>query len=375
MTMYGPNTPLEWARKACDSLMDIYADAGSLPPAHRWHYHQGVFLCGMEQLWEVAQEEKYIRYIQQYVDDLVDEWGNLYFARDELDAVQAGLLLFTLDERTGAAKYRIAADKLRNQLLTLNRTSEGGYWHKDKYPYQMWLDGLYMAGVFSLKYANAFGETGLRAEVLRQEKLMRKYMRDEKSGLLYHAWDESRQMPWADPETGCSPEFWSRSLGWYGLAVSQFLDLLPAEEPGREELAGALSGFVDALIRYQHKESGLWYQVVDKGERPDNWLETSGSCLFVYTLAKAVQLGIVGEEAAQAAMRGYEGLTRVVEWDELGRLVVPDICIGTSAGDYDHYAARPKVKNDLHGVGVFVMACTQMETLISRMENQADVHV
>lgn len=375
MTMHGPDTPLAWARKACDSLMDTYADAGSLPPAHRWHYHQGVFLCGMEQLWEAAREEKYIRYIQQYVDDLVDEQGNLYFARDELDAVQAGLLLFTLYEQTGAAKYRIAADKLRNLLLTLNRTSEGGYWHKDKYPYQMWLDGLYMAGVYSLKYANAFGETGLRAEVLRQEKLMRKYMRDEKSGLLYHAWDESRRMPWADPVTGCSPEFWSRSLGWYGLALAQFLDLLPEEETGREELAGALSGFVDALIRYQDKESGLWYQVVDKGDRSDNWLETSGSCLFVYTLAKAVQQGIAGAEAGQAAMRGYEGLTRVVEWDEQGRLVVPDICIGTSAGDYEYYAARPKVKNDLHGVGAFVMACTQMNTFLSRMENQADVHV
>lgn len=144
-------------KKACDSLMDTY-QAGELPPAHRWHYHQGVFLCGMELLWEAVREDRYLEYIGQYVDDLVDDQGNFYFARDELDAVQAGLLLFTLHERTGKGKYRTAADKLRNLLLTVNRTAEGGYWHKDKYPYQMWLDGLYMAGVFSLKYANAYGE-------------------------------------------------------------------------------------------------------------------------------------------------------------------------------------------------------------------------
>lgn len=374
MTVRRPDTPIEWARKACDSLMDTYA-AGSLPPAHRWHYHQGVFLCGMELLWEAVQEDRYIEYIREYVDDLVDQQGNFYFARDELDAVQAGLLLFKLLERTGEAKYRIAAEKLRNLLLTLNKTSEGGYWHKDKYPYQMWLDGLYMAGVFSLKYATAFGEPELRQTVLHQERLMRKHMKDERTGLLYHAWDESRRMPWADPKTGCSPEFWSRSLGWYGLALSQFLDELPADEPGREELASALHDFVNALIRYQDPESGLWYQVVDKGDRPDNWLETSGSCLFVYSIVKAVQLGIVGEDALNAAKKGYEGLIRVVEWDEKDRFVMPDICIGTSAGDYDNYVTRPKVKNDLHGVGAFVMACVELESLWNRSENKQNVHV
>lgn len=373
MTVLRPETPIEWARKACDSLMATYA-AGSLPPAHRWHYHQGVFLCGMELLWEAVQEDRYIEYIREYVDDLVDQEGNFYFARDELDAVQAGLLLFRLLELTGEAKYRIAAEKLRNLLLTLNKTSEGGYWHKDKYPYQMWLDGLYMAGVFSLKYADAFGEPDLRQTVLHQERLMRKHMKDERTGLLYHAWDESRRMPWADPKTGCSPEFWSRSLGWYGLALSQFLDELPEDEPGRVELVGALHDFVEALIRYQDPESGLWYQVVDKGDRPDNWLETSGSCLFVYTIVKAVQHGIVGEDALNAAKKGYEGLIDVVEWDEQDRFVMPDICIGTSAGDYDNYVTRPKVKNDLHGVGAFVMACVEMESLWNRSENKQNVH-
>lgn len=173
-------------------------------------------------------------------------------------------------------------------------------------------------------------------------------------------------MPWSNPETGCSPEFWSRSLGWYGLALSQFLDLLPSHDSARTELSTTLRDFVDALIRYQDQKSGLWYQVVDKGHEPDNWLETSGSCLFVYTIAKAVKHGVVSDVtiATAAAKKGYEGLTKVIQWDEHNRLVLPDICIGTSAGDYESYVTRPKVKNDLHGVGALVMACVEIQSML-----------
>lgn len=363
MLKHVTKTPIEWAKAACDSLMSMYLPE-ELPPAGRWHYHQGVFLCGMEMLWEANRDERYDAYIKCYVDKLVDEHGNFDFARDELDAIQPGLLLFRLDERNEERKYRIAAEKLRSLFHTLNRTSEGGFWHKDKYPYNMWLDGLYMGGVFALKYANAYGDTSLRDMVLYQESLMRRHMKDERTGLLFHAWDESRKMPWADPVTGCSPEFWARSLGWYGLAVAQFLDELPEEAPGWSELAASLTDFVQALVRYQDAGSGLWYQVVDKGDRPDNWLETSGTCLFVYAIAKAYKRGLAGEEALQAAKRGYEGLLKAVRSDDQGRFILPDICIGTSAGDYENYVTRPTSQNDLHGVGAFVMACIEMQELI-----------
>lgn len=364
-------TPLDWARAACDSLMSAYEPEG-LPPAGRWHYHQGVYLCGMEMVWERTREDRYDAYIKRYVDKLVDENGNFDFARDELDAIQPGLLLFRLDERYGDKRYRIAADKLRGLFHTLHRTTEGGFWHKDKYAYNMWLDGLYMGGVFALKYANAYGDDGLRAMALHQEALMRRYMRDEATGLLYHAWDESRRMPWADPATGRSPEFWGRSLGWYVLAIAQFLDELPSDEAGaefsaaREELEASLAGVCKALLRYQDAASGLWHQVVDKGQLSDNWLETSCSSLFVYALAKAYKRGLIGEEGLAAARRGFAGLTRAAERDAEGRFVLPDICIGTSAGDYENYVTRPKSRNDLHGVGAFVMACAEMEELAER---------
>lgn len=356
--------PLDWARAACDSLMARYPSPVEMPPAHRWHYHQGVFLCGMEMLWAIVREDRYDAYIRDYVDGLVDADGNLLFARDELDAIQAGLLLFRLYERTGDPRYRAAAGKLRRLFDTLNRTSEGGFWHKDKYPYQMWLDGLYMGGVFALKYAAAFedrdGAAGLREMVLQQERLMRGHMRDARTGLLYHAWDESRRMPWANQATGCSPEFWGRSLGWYGLALAQFLDLLPEGEAGWDEWAAAQRDFLGAVVRYQDPASGLWHQVLDKGGATDNWLETSCSSLFVYALARGWRQGIVGEKGLAAARRGFRGLAAAMEWDEAGRFVMPGICIGTSAGDYENYVTRPTSRNDLHGVGAFVMACAAM---------------
>lgn len=350
--------PLKWAAAACDSLMNRYQPL-ELPPANRWHYHQGVFLAGMLEVWKETGDDRYVEYVREYADGLIDPHGNLYMRRDELDAIQAGLLLLELDERYGAedGRYRIAAAKLRGLFDTLNRTSEGGFWHKDKYPYQMWLDGLYMGGVFAVRYGMRYGEPGLADMAVRQERLMRSHMKDERTGLYFHAWDEKRQMPWADPATGCSPELWGRSLGWYGLALTDFLEALPDDHPSREELSRVLGEFVHALVRFQHRESGLWFQVVDRGDRPDNWLETSCSSLFVCAMARAVRFGCAGAPVWEAALAGYEGLLRILKADEHG-LVVPAICIGTSAGDYGHYVSRPAVDNDLHGVGAFVLACS-----------------
>lgn len=358
-----PQTPVEWAKAACDSLMTKFKPE-ELPPAKRWHYHAGIFLYGMLQVWEKTGEDVYLNYPKGYVDSLVDSNGNFFFARDELDAIMAGLLLFTLDEEFDDRRYRVAADKLRQLFNTLNRTTEGAFWHKDKYPYQMWLDGLYMGGVFAVIYAQKYDDPQLIEMVLDWEHLMRKHMSDERTGLLYHAWDESRQFPWANPDTGCSPEFWGRSLGWYGMALVDFLDELPADHPGRQELALVLNRFVHSIIGFQDEKTGLWYQVVDKGDRPDNWLETSCSSLFVYTISKAFQHGCVDESALEAARRGFRGLTERVYFDEEGRLVVPDICIGTSAGDYQNYITRPVSENDLHGMGAFILACAAIDGLV-----------
>ncbi|MEX1029058.1 MAG: glycoside hydrolase family 88 protein [Paenibacillaceae bacterium] len=361
--MIKPQTPLEWARSACDSLMTRF-EPHMLPPANAWHYHQGVYLYSMIRYWEQAGGDRYYQYVKDYVDLLIDERGNLIFRRDELDSMQAGLLLFTLDRNTADPRYKIAADKLMNILGTLNQTSEGGYWHKDKYPNQMWLDGLYMGGVFAVEYSYAYDQPIWLERVLYQEKLMRTYMHDDKTGLLYHAWDESKKMPWANPLTGCSPEFWGRSVGWYGMAIVDILDRIPESMQGREQLIASLGSLIQALAQFQDQDSGLWYQVLDKGDHHDNWLETSCSCLFIYTIAKAIADGYIGKEYVEVARKGYKGMLKKLYYDENELLVMPAICIGTSAGDFENYITRPVSENDLHGVGAFVLACVEISKIV-----------
>lgn len=350
------------AEQACQELMKTYAPS-QLPPANSWHYHQGVFLYGMQRVWEKTGKEEYYEYIKAYIDLLVDEQGNFLFDRDQLDSIQVGILLFPLLERSGERRYKIAADKLRSLFYTLNKTSEGGFWHKDKYPYQMWLDGLFMAGPFALMYNQWFNQTELIDQVLYQEKLMRSHMKDDKTGLLFHAWDEKKERPWADPATGCSPEFWGRSVGWYGTALVDILELLPGNHLGREELIQSLLNFAEGLAKFQDEKTGLWYQVVDKGGHPDNWPESSCTSLFVYTLAKSVENGYIDEKYLEAARKAYQGLLDHMIVANKEKWTMKGICIGTSAGDYDYYVSRPTSENDLHGVGAFILATMALQQL------------
>lgn len=350
------DSPLHIAEKACQTIMNTYSPA-ELPPANRWHYHQSVFLYGMLRVWEATGKEEYFEYTQAYVDNLLDEEGNFYFARDELDSIQVGILLFPLYKKTKNKKYLIAAKKLRHLLNTINKTSEGGFWHKDKYPYQMWLDGLFMAGPFMLMYSDEFEEPELIDLVLHQEKLMRKHMKDEKTELPYHAWDEKKVQPWANNETGCSPEFWGRSVGWYGTALIDLLALLEGKNHGQEMLVKELQQFITTIVSFQDTDSNLWYQIVDKGQKEDNWLESSCSALFIYTIAKAIKAGYVTDDYQEVVEKAYSGLLEHMVKVDGEKLELSGICIGTSAGKYDYYVSRPTSENDLHGMGAFILAC------------------
>ncbi|MCY8206376.1 unsaturated rhamnogalacturonyl hydrolase [Bacillus subtilis] len=356
-------SPLTYAEALAKTIMNTYT-VEELPPANRWHYHQGVFLCGVLRLWEATGEKRYFDYAKAYADLLIDDYGNLLFRRDELDAIQAGLILFPLYEQTKDERYVKAAKRLRGLYGTLNRTSEGGFWHKDGYPYQMWLDGLYMGGPFALKYANLKQEPELFDQVVLQESLMRKHTKDAKTGLFYHAWDEAKKMPWANEETGCSPEFWARSIGWYVMSLADMIEELPKKHPNRHVWKNTLQDMMESICRYQDKETGLWYQIVDKGDRSDNWLESSGSCLYMYALAKGINKGYLDRAYETTLLKAYQGLIQhKTETSEDGAFLVKDICVGTSAGFYDYYVSRERSTNDLHGAGAFILAMTELEPL------------
>ena len=288
-------TPLEYARQACDTLMRKYA-AEDLPPKGRFHYHQGVFLSGMYQTYEKCQEERYFQYMKDWVDSIIDEAGEIHtFNPGEMDDIQPGVLLYPLLEKTGEEKYRIALDRLASIFHTYPRNEEGGFWHKDVCPGQMWLDGLYMGGPICAEYAYRFGQPEYWEIVTKQALMMREKTEDPKTGLWYHAWDSLKQKEWADPKTGLSAEFWGRSMGWVPVAILNDLDFSPQDYEKRPQLEALVRDLLQALCNYQSEE-GRWYQVVNKGEQPGNWLENSCSCLYTAAICKAVRKGILEEQ-------------------------------------------------------------------------------
>lgn len=352
-------TPLEYAKASCETMMRKYK-AEELPPAGHFHYHQGVFLSGVYQTYLECGEEEYFNYIKKWVDSCVNEQGEIHdFDEGQLDDIQPGILLFPLLERTGDLRYRKALDTLAAIIKQFPKNEEGGFWHKKWFPEQMWLDGLYMAGPISAEYGSRFGRPEYFDIAAEQALLMEKKTRDSKTGLWYHAWDCSKQEDWADKKTGLSPEFWGRSIGWVPVAVLDELDFLPADHPARESMTELVRRLLEAVCHYQF-EDGCWYQVVDKAEQPGNWPEISCTCLFVAAVCKAVREKIISEEYLESAKRGYEAVIRSLKWEK-DDLIVNGVCIGTGVGDYAHYCNRPVSSNDLHGVGAFLLMCTQME--------------
>ena len=192
---------------------------------------------------------------------------------------------------------------------------------------------------------------------------MERKTRDPQTGLLYHAYDSLRREPWADPVTGCSPCFWGRSTGWVGVAVLNDLDYLPEDIEGRDETIRMVTELLAALCRYQSEE-GRWYQVTDRGGEDGNWLENSCSCLYMAAICKAVRRGFMDQSFLAHARKGYDAVIRSLAF-EGENVMIGQVCIGTGVGDYAHYCARPTSVNDLHGVGAFLLMCTEVQKLIN----------
>lgn len=351
--------PLFYAKASVETMMRKFKGP-DLPPRGRFHYHQGVFLSGVYKTYQACGDERYFQYVKSWVDSCIDENGVILDCdKTQLDDQQAGILLYPLLDRTGDAKYKKALDAILPVIREFPRNEAGGFWHKHRYPDQMWLDGLYMAGPVTAEYGKRFNVPQDLDLVAQQALLMEEKTKDPRTGLLYHAWDCSKKVEWADPETGLSPEFWGRSIGWVPVAVLDDLDFLPETHPSCGELRRLVKELLEAVCRYQSQE-GRWYQVVDKPEGEGNWLETSCSCLFVAAICKAVRQGILPEEYLSYARKGYEGVINSLEWDGED-LLVGGVCVGTGVGNYEHYINRPTSVNDLHGVGAFLIMCTECE--------------
>jgi rhamnogalacturonyl hydrolase YesR/pectin methylesterase-like acyl-CoA thioesterase len=337
----------------------------------RWSYEQGVLLKGFEELWHRTGDRKYFDYIQHLTDRFVNDDGTIRTYKKEdynLDNILPGRNLLLLYKVTGQEKYRKAADALRDQLRTHPRTSEGGFWHKQIYPSQMWLDGLYMAEPFYAEYAATFHEDAAFDDIAKQFVLMETHARDSKTGLLYHGWDESRKQRWANPATGLSPNFWARAMGWYAMALVDTLDYFPNNHPQRSTLLQILNRLATSIVKYQDAKSGLWYQVLDKGGAKGNYLESSASSMFVYALAKGVRQKYLPSKYLETARRGYAGIQKqFLEKSLSGQLALTGTVSVSGLGgnpyrdgSYEYYLSEKVVTNDPKGVGAFLLAANEM---------------
>ena len=357
------------------TVMNTWKDSLPIGGQTKWSYDMGVILKGFEGLWMNTGDVKYFTAIQQKMDFFVKDDGSIKgYELDEynIDHVNNGKLVLLLYRVLGRDKYKKAADQLRNQLKTHPRTNEGGFWHKKIYPNQMWLDGLYMGGPFYAEYAMLFHEDAAFDDIANQFIWMEKHARDAKTGLLYHAWDESKQMKWANKATGVSPHFWARAMGWYADAVVDVLDYFPMNHPKRKALIDILNRLVTALEKQQDKLTGLWYDVMNYNGpgKEKNYFEASASCQVVYAIAKGVRKGYLPAAKLAVAKKGYDGIVKKFIKVENGQTnlhgTVKVSGLGGNPyrdGSFEYYMSEPVIVNDPKGVGAFLLASNEMEML------------
>jgi len=368
-----------WSARMAESVIERNPQPWMIDEANtaKWEYTYGLVLKAVLQVWQTTGDRRYFDYAESYYEHFIDDSGRILTYRiDEynIDRINAGKPLFLLYQKTRKEKYKTALTTLRQQMLTHPRTQAGGFWHKKIYPHQMWLDGIYMASPFLAVYAKTFNEPTLFDEVTNQIILIEAKTRDAGSGLLYHGWDESHKQAWADRETGCSPNFWGRAMGWYAMALVDVLDFLPPNHPKRSDISAILNRLAKAVVSVQDSNTGLWWQVLDKGGAKDNYLESSASCMFVYALAKGVRQGFLDKSYIAAAQKGYQGvLDKFIESDSTGLIKITQACAVAGLGgkpyrdgSYAYYVNTKIATDDPKAVGPFILASIEMESFKNR---------
>ena len=364
------------SQPAADAAISRWPDGRFTAPGEKWawNYELGTLLEGMDSVWRSSGNARYLDYIRKSVDVLVGPDGSIPTYKVEeyqLDNILTGRQLLFLYMQTHDERYFKAATLLYDQLQHQPRNASGGFWHKQRYPNQMWLDGLYMAEPFYAEYSVLTHNEKNFDDITHQFVLIEQHARDPKTGLLYHGWDESKQERWASKTTGLSQEFWARAMGWYMMALVDTLDYYPANHPGRAKLIAILNREAAAVAKYQDAKTGLWYQVIDKPAAKGNYFESSAACMFVYALAKGVHRGYLPARYLANADRGYKGIKS--KFITLALDPKADVSLTTTVkaaglggepyrdGTFAYYIGEKTVTNDPKGVGAFLLAASEME--------------
>ncbi len=334
-----------------------------------WNYIDGCMLTALSAMQEITGDDVYFDFIHHFVDFYVSEDGLIRGYNLEeynLDNINEGRVLFDLYRRTGDERYRKAADLLRKQLDSQPRTSEGNFWHKAIYPNQVWLDGIYMAQVFSALYEKYFGQ-GDYSDVIRQIENVHKHMLDGRTNLYYHGYDASKSIFWADAETGCSKNFWLRSIGWFSVALADLLEIIPEDQS--ESLRSIFVQLMEGIAKFADPETGMYYQVPDCVGAEGNYLETSGSSMIAYAMLKGARLHILPKEYAEKGKKTFDGTAEKYLSFKNGELQLGGICLVAGLGpesnlrrdgSYEYYISEPIVENDAKGVAPFILCYTEI---------------
>ncbi|HEX4951841.1 MAG TPA: glycoside hydrolase family 88 protein [Thermoanaerobaculia bacterium] len=363
----------EMARRG-DSLSHGGWDAMTSLPSS-WNYTTGLLMQAMDDLSTALGDPRFAAFAKRTIDSYLSDDGQIlgYDAAEyNIDHINAGKMLLRLWGRNQDPKYRAAIAALSAQLANHPRTSEGAFWHKQRYPHQLWLDGVYMGMPFLAGLGVLEGDDHKVEEAARELAIARTHLRDSASGLYYHAWDEAKKQNWSDPQTGRSRFFWGRGLGWYAMALVDILDVIPAEKTElRAPLLAMVPELAEALVRHQDA-SGVWFQILDMPEAPGNYREASASAMFTYFLAKALNKGYLNATYAAAARKAYAGLVdEFVAIHADGSFHLTNVCevggLGYGRdGSYRYYMSERVVDNDPKGLGPAIMAGLQVAELSKR---------
>lgn len=353
-----------------ERYLRAYAEQFRKTDRNMWNYEDGCVLIGLRAMYQATGDNFYLNALRSFTDRYIEVDGNIrnYVAAEyNLDYIPAGCVLYTLYDKTCEPRYRKAIETLEEQLRHQPRTPCGSFWHKAIYPNQVWLDGLYMGLPFHANYAIRFGDESALDDIMLQFRNARKYLYDEKTGLYYHAWNETKDVFWADPKTGLSPNFWTRAIGWYLMALADIYGMIPDNRTDLiDEMAALWKEAIDGMLRWQEKDSGLFYQLPALPNEKRNYLETSGSLMVEYSLLKGARLDVLTEPEYRAAgekiLVGIE-LRKFTVHD--GKVELHGICKGAGLGPtgnlhrngtVDYYLSEDVVHDEQKGVGVCMMA-------------------
>jgi unsaturated rhamnogalacturonyl hydrolase len=352
----------DWSKELVESTIKRYPTAESLKG---WGYAKSLYLYGQYLVYLRTRDKRYLDHIQAWIDLHIDDKGTINRPINALDYMLPGNLCLILYKETKQPKYKGCADNIRKVFDTYPRTKDGGFWHADtkSREWQLWADGVFMSLPFLVRYGKMFGDGKYtNAEAVKQLLIYYKHLNDPNTGLLWHAYDESGQQSWANPTTHTSAEHWARAIGWYAMTLINVLDVIPKNQPDRDELIKILNQLATAFEKYQDKNTGIWYQVVDKGNVPGNWLETSSSSMYTYAMWTGAKRGYLPKRFSDVALKGYSGVLTQISIDKDGMTNLTNICEGTNVADINYYFARKRNTNDFHGIGAFLIMNEELRT-------------